>query len=114
MPARTKRPEPLPEQLLINEVQLLLAEQRTYYALLRTGIAIFTLPLSVIVFLAATRQYHGLLDRPWLATIIIGVLLCVSLLGAAVAYRADRRIRRIHELIGQIRDQNARLAEIII
>jgi hypothetical protein len=37
-----------PETVIINEVQLLLSEKRTSLAAMRTGIAVFALPLTVM------------------------------------------------------------------
>lgn len=102
------------EQVLINEMGLLLSEERTYYSILRTGIAIFTLPLSVIVFLLATRGYHGLLDTFWIGIVIIFTLILVAVLGAVIAVRADRKIRKVRKIIAHIRSENKRLAEIVI
>ena len=41
----------VPDAIVINEVQLILAEKRTSLASLRTGIAVFALPLTVLSFL---------------------------------------------------------------
>ena len=43
---------------LINEIQLILAEKRTSLAAMRTGIAVFVLPLSVLSVLVATSEYE--------------------------------------------------------
>lgn len=42
--------------IIINEVQLLLAEKRTTLASMRAGIAVFALPLSVLSVLIATSK----------------------------------------------------------
>jgi len=44
--------------LIINEVQLLLSEKRTSLSTLRTGIAIFAFPLSVLSVLIATSRHY--------------------------------------------------------
>lgn len=49
---------PAAETLIINEVQLLLAEKRTSLAILRTGLAVLVLPMSVTTFLIATSEYY--------------------------------------------------------
>ena len=43
--------------LCINQVQLLLAEKRTALAVMRTGIAVLALPLSVFSALIATSKW---------------------------------------------------------
>ena len=44
--------------LSINQVQLLLAEKRTALAIMRTGIAVFALPLSIFSALIATSKWY--------------------------------------------------------
>ena len=105
---------PTNEPLLINEVQLLLAEKRTYYALLRTGIAIFSVPLTMIGFLLATARYHQLFDQPSIAGVTLAGLFVVSALGLWLTQRAGRKVHHLNDLINQIRDENNRLAELVV
>ena len=44
--------------ITINKVQLILAEKRTPLAVMRTGIAVFVLPLSVLSALVATSKFY--------------------------------------------------------
>ena len=53
-----KECEFVPEGIIINEVQLLLAEKRTSLSTMRTGITVFVLPLSVLSVLIATSKYY--------------------------------------------------------
>lgn len=46
------------DAIIINEAQLILAEKRTSMAAMRTGIAVFALPLSVLGLLIATSRYY--------------------------------------------------------
>ena len=48
------------DNLIFGEIQVLLAEKRTALASLRTGIAVFALPLSVLSVLIATSRYYKL------------------------------------------------------
>lgn len=50
------------DAIVINEVQLLLAEKRTSLAVMRTGIAVLALPLSVIGLLIATSKYYNIFN----------------------------------------------------
>jgi hypothetical protein len=52
-----KECEFVPEGIIINEVQLLLAEKRTSLSSMRNGITVFVLPLSVLSILIATSKY---------------------------------------------------------
>lgn len=51
----------VPDGIAINEVQLLLAGKRTSLAVMRTGIAVLALPLSVMSVLIATSRYYEVL-----------------------------------------------------
>jgi hypothetical protein len=46
------------DSAVFSEIQLILAEKRTALSSLRTGIAIFALPLSVLSVLVATSKYY--------------------------------------------------------
>src|SRR5260370_7242919 len=50
---------PALDNLIFGEVQVLLSEKRTALSSLRTGIAIFALPLSVLSVLIATSHYYS-------------------------------------------------------
>ena len=51
---------PTPNNVIFGEIQVLLAEKRTALASLRTGIAVFALPLSVLSALIATPRYYSI------------------------------------------------------
>src|SRR5437867_4284710 len=51
---------PKPDNVIFGEIQVLLAEKRTALAGLRTGIAVFALPLSVLSALIATSRYYSI------------------------------------------------------
>ena len=48
------------DSIVINEVQLLLAEKRTSLSVMRTGISVLALPLSVLSVLIATSKYYDI------------------------------------------------------
>ena len=51
---------PTRDSVIFGEIQVLLAEKRTALASLRTGIAVFALPLSVLSALIATSRYYSM------------------------------------------------------
>jgi len=104
----------LPEALLLSEVQLLLSEKRTYFSLLRTSIAVFGAPLSVILFLVATSNYHRLFDNNFITIMVIGGLIIISLIGLWLFYYAERKVSYINKLIKKIEAQDKRVADIVI
>ena len=46
----------------ISSIQLLLAEKRTSLALMRTGVAMLAIPLSVLSLLITTSKYYEALN----------------------------------------------------
>jgi uncharacterized membrane protein YidH (DUF202 family) len=108
----TKSPQS--EKFLLGEIQLILAEKRTYFSLLRTGIAIFTFPLTIIAFLGATSQYHEIFTSLLVGLIVIGTLLVISVIGLILFFRAERRVKQLNRLVLQMKHKNKRLSEIIV
>jgi hypothetical protein len=51
---------PTRDNVIFGEIQVLLAEKRTTLAALRTGIAVFALPLCVLSALIATSRYYSM------------------------------------------------------
>ena len=101
------------ESMVINEVQLLLAEKRTSLSTMRTGIAVFALPLSVLSILVATSKYYDLFEAIYL--IVPLLLLCAGLvvLGVYLTHRAVRKIHHYDLLIHEIKKQNSEVARIV-
>jgi len=101
------------DTLIINEVQLLLSEKRTSLSTLRTGIAIFAFPLSVLsVLIATSRHYepkqvlHFLVPLALLNTVLIA-------LGGYLIVHAIRRARHYDRLILELKRQHTRLAALL-
>ena len=102
-----------PPTILINEVQLILAEKRTSLASLRTGIAVFAIPLSIMGMLVATSRYYEIIDvMPlFIAVMVINVLLLA--LGAFLVIRAIIKLRHEDRMINNIRRKHSVIAEFI-
>ena len=99
--------------LSINQVQLLLAEKRTALAIMRTGIAVFALPLSIFRALIATSKWYEAVDVwPLLALVS---LMNISLIIFSV-YLITRSLRRMHQydrMIADIKYNNQSLRKLI-
>ena len=99
--------------LSINQVQLLLAEKRTALAIMRTGIAVFALPLSIFSALIATSKWYGAVDVwPLLALVS---LMNISLIIFSV-YLITHSLRRMHQydrMIADIKYNNQSLRKLI-
>ena len=89
-------------------VTLLLSEKRTSLSVLRTGIAIFTLPMSVLTVLIATSRFYDINSS--LHFIIPLLIICTVLiiLGLYLVFRSFKRIKdidcKIHEIKNDVKD----------
>ncbi|WP_394808065.1 hypothetical protein [Nitrosomonas sp.] len=79
--------------VVMDEIQLILAEKRTSLSVMRTGIAILALPLSVMSVLVATSRMYD-------AESVLHFLIPLGLLNLALivlsVYLIIRSIIRIH------------------
>ena len=101
------------DSLIFNEIQVLLAEKRTSLSTLRTGIAIFALPLSVLSVLIATSRYYSF-DKvmPLLAPLLL-LNLGLVVLGSWLIYRSIHRIYHYEHHIRELTQKYRSLAELI-
>lgn len=109
--------KPFPDRqaagIALDEVQLLLSEKRTSLSTLRTGIAIFAFPLSVLsVLIATSRSYEIKTVWPLLAP-LLALNLALTALAVYLIVHAMRRIRHYNRQIDEIKRGNIRLAELL-
>ena len=98
---------------VFSEVQLLLAEKRTSLSTLRTGIAVFALPLSVLGLLVATSNYYDPMRALGFLLPLLGLCALLGLLGAYLIIQSLRHIRRHNRLIRRIKQEYSAIAEYI-
>jgi uncharacterized membrane protein YidH (DUF202 family) len=112
-PSEEQSSDSCPPAILINEVQLILAEKRTSLASLRTGIAVFAIPLSIMGMLVATSRYYEIIDvMPLFITVmVINVLLLA--LGAFLVIRSIIKLRHEDRMINNIKGKHSIIAEFI-
>jgi uncharacterized membrane protein YkgB len=103
----------VPETIIINEVQLLLAEKRTSLAALRTGIAVFALPLTVLSVLIATSKYYDIIQVMHLLVPLLIICALLILLGSYLIIRSVIRLRHQDFLISEIKRKHSKLSEFI-
>ena len=101
------------ESILINEIQLLLAEKRTSLALLRTGIAVFALPLSVLSVLVATSRYYNVSQVLSFLVPLLAICTVLTALGSYLVIRAITRIHHYDSQINDIKEKHSRIAELL-
>ena len=83
-----------------ENINLLLTEKRKSLSVLRTAIAIFTLPLSVLTILIATSRYYNPLESLHLLIPLLFVSFMLVILGVYLIFRSFRRIKKIDSRIG--------------
>jgi hypothetical protein len=108
----TPKPEVLSPEIF-GEVQLILAEKRTSLATLRTGIAVFALPLSVLSLLVATSKYY---EPSRVLHFLLPLLIlsaALALLGGFLVVRSIRHIHRQDSLIQKLKREHSVLSEYI-
>jgi len=91
------------EAVDISRVQLLLAEKRTSLAALRTGIAIFTLPLSVTTVLVTTSRYYNFIENLHYLIPLLLVCALLVMVGTYLIFVALIRHRHQGEQIRKIK-----------
>jgi uncharacterized membrane protein YidH (DUF202 family) len=89
------------DDVILGEIQVLLAEKRTALSALRTGIAVFALPLSVLSALIATSRYYSMEKVMPLLLPLLLLYLGLVVLGCWVVFRS---IHRIHHFENRIRE----------
>ena len=101
------------DAVIINEIQLILAEKRTALAAMRTGITVFVLPLSVLSVLIATSRYYDVVHVKSLLVPLLILNAALVVLGSYLIIRAIIRIHRYDSLVNKIKLKHSSIAEFI-
>ena len=101
------------ENVIMGEIQLLLAEKRTSLAAMRTGIAVFALPLSVLSVLIATSRYYDVIHVMHLLVPLLLICIALVALGGYLIIRAIVKMHHYDRLILVIKQKHSKLAELI-
>jgi uncharacterized membrane protein YidH (DUF202 family) len=99
--------------LLINEVQLLLAEKRTSLATLRTGITVFVLPLTVFTILVSTSKFYNVFEVPYFLIPLISICIFLIVLALYLITRAIKNIRDFDQKIAGITKKDKEIGKLI-
>jgi len=105
--------EVIPEGIIINEVQLILAEKRTSLSTMRTGITVFVLPLSVLSVLIATSKYYDVFQVMHLIVPLLIICGALVVLGSYLIIRSIIRIRHQDNLILQLKRKHMWISEYV-
>ncbi len=101
------------DNVIFGEIQVLLAEKRTALAALRTGIAVFALPLSVLSVLIATSRYYNMGTVMPLLVPLLFLNLGLVVLGSWLIYRSIYRIHHYEFRIRELSQKYRSIAEFI-
>ena len=101
------------DNLIFGEIQVLLAEKRTALASLRTGIAVFALPLSVLSVLIATSRYYSMGKVMPLLVPLLLLNFGLVVLGSWLIYRSIHRIHHFEHRIRELSQKYRSIAEFI-
>ena len=99
-----------PEGSLLNHVQVILAEKRTSLAMLRTGIAVFALPLGVLGLLISTSKLYDIHAIWHLLLPLLGLCTGLVVLGIFLVTRSVLRIRNYDAMLTAIKKQSPSFA----
>ena len=108
-----KEPPILADNVLVNEVQLILAEKRTALASVRAGAAVLVLPLSVFGLLITTSRYYDVTHVVWLLAPLMAVTAALLALGVYLIVHGVRRVHRHDLLIRKIKEKHSAIAEFV-
>ena len=101
------------DDVILGEIQVLLAEKRTALSALRTGIAVFALPLSVLSALIATSRYYSMEKvMPLLAPLLL-LNLGLVVLGCWLVFRSVHHIRHFEHRIRELSEKYRSIAQFI-
>ena len=102
------------DSTVFGEVQLILAEKRTALSSMRTGIAVFALPLSVLSVLVATSKYYDIVHVLHFLVPLLALNLALIVLGSYLILHSVRRVRHYDRLIKELKLRYSAIAEFII
>ena len=101
------------DTIVINEVQLLLAEKRTSLSTMRTGIAVLALPLSVLSVLIATSKYYDIFHVMHMLVPLMVMNAVLITLGSFLVIRSLLKIRHYDSLIQKLKKKHSTISEFI-
>ncbi|GEM_PF-4482038 len=100
-------------KLVMSEVQLLLAEKRTAFALLRTGVTVALVPLSLWTVLVATSRLYNVLDVMWLLVPLMAIAVALFALGLYLVVHALLHVRHIENVMLGLRQTDTLLETLL-
>ena len=100
-------------QFVMQEIQLLLSEKQTSLVALRTGISIFSMPLSVITVLIATSKLYDVWSVMYMIIPLACICAALIVLAVYLIMRAIRRIRHYDAKIEKLRGADPDISALV-
>jgi len=97
-------------QLILAEAQVLESEKRTALSIIRLGVAIEAMPLSILGFLVATRRFYANTE---VAHLLIPLLVAGAALAALGVYLIVRGITGLRRLERHLADLKKKLPAMV-
>ena len=101
------------DSLILGEIQVLLSEKRTALSTMRSGIAVFALPLSVLSVLIATSRNYNIGHVMPLLVPLLFLNLGLVVLGSWLVFRSLRHVHHYDHRIRELTQKYRSLAEVI-
>jgi hypothetical protein len=101
------------DSLILGEIQVLLSEKRTALSIMRTGIAVFALPLSVLSVLIATSRYYSIGKVMPLLMPLLLLNLGLVVLGTWLVFHSIGRLHHYDRRIRELTQKYRSLAEVV-
>lgn len=94
-------------------VQVLLAEKRTSLAVLRTGITVAAVPLSITTVLVTLSRFYSWIENLHFLVPMYVVLTGLLVLAIYLIGRAIRKIRHFDDMIHRVREESTLFRDLI-
>lgn len=108
-----KRKLAVDHRIVLNEVQLMLAEKRTAFSLLRTGVTVTLVPLSLWTVLVATSQLWNPFRVMWLLVPVMAFALALFALGVYLVVHALNHIHHVDLVLQGLRKRDTLLEDLL-
>lgn len=97
---------------LTSALQVILSEKRTSMAMLRTGIAVLVLPMSVVSFLVATSRMYDALHVSYLIAPLLSLAGFLVLFAGYLIVRAVLQLHHYDRILNHLKRQHPSLSEL--
>ena len=114
MSSPSSEPQPsVSQRAIFQRLELLLAEKRTSLSVVRTGIAVAALPLSILGLLVATSRLYAWSEVRALMLPLLVICVALFLFAVYLVVHGMRHVRAHDRRIEEIKRQDPELAALL-